>query len=89
MMPGSKLVEDVSPESFVRAWEASKDIDDLLRRTGLSRADAVKLGWRLRKIGVDLKPLVAQSLSRRGRKPRYDVDALNQAVRSARKKIRK
>lgn len=79
----------VTPEDFVRAWTRAKDIAGVCKATGLTHQQSVKRSWHYRNAGVNLKRLLSDAASRRGRKPTINVDALNAIIAGMGKKSRK
>lgn len=67
---------NVSPEEFVRLWQAAASLEELIEQTGLTIGRARDRARYYRSRGVPLKELWrAEPGARRGRKP-LDVEAL-------------
>jgi len=49
--------KSVSPEEFVRAWQSSRDMAEVAKKTGLRLESVRARGHRFRKKGVPLKKL--------------------------------
>jgi len=62
--------KSVSPEEFVRAWQASNDMAEVSAKTGLKIESVRARGHRFRKKGVPLKRFAAQG------RPATDWEAL-------------
>jgi hypothetical protein len=50
----------VTPEEFVKAWQASKDMAEVAKKTGMKLESVRARGHRFRKHGVPLKKFASQ-----------------------------
>ena len=66
-------VSKISPEDFVRAWQAADCMEAVRKATGLSYGAVNKRASEYRKHGVNLKrmPVIGKTI---------DVDALNEII---------
>lgn len=62
----------VAPEAFIKAWQGAKDIDGVLKTTGMNMHSAQYRARIYRKKGIKL-----QAFARRRGAPKLDVAALN------------
>jgi hypothetical protein len=74
--PPKKRVYGVSNESFVRTWQLSNSVDEVIERTRLKRSGVFSRKAFLKKHGVNLKTMPR----RPGMKSQLDVDALNRLI---------
>jgi hypothetical protein len=56
----TKQRPSVSPEEFVKIWQASSDMAAVARKTGLKVESVKARGYRFRKHGVPLKKFAGQ-----------------------------
>ena len=69
----------LTPEEFVRAWQSSGSLAEVLRETGLRTQTACARASRYRKKGIALKRFVSRTPTR----PPLNVAALNQIAKDA------
>jgi len=72
---GGRTEYDVSPESFIRAWQASQSVDEVAATLKMPKPIVLARKSNYKKAGIKLKSMPRKSTDRR-----LDVDKLNALI---------